>query len=130
MGNLIMKYILLIIALFLIACETTPNNPEFWMEREINACVPTAIIFKQSLRKYGVWSEVFRYSWIGKYDNKYHGHAMVAYLYPVGKNQLWTYDNQGSYRVRAFTNNVAQIAQQAHLVRGGTEQIFNAEFIK
>ena len=125
-----MKYLLLILTIFLVACETTPTNPEFWMERQVNACLPTAIIFKQSLQKYNIWSEVFRYSWIGKEDSNYHGHAMVAYLYPKGKNQLWTYDAQGSYRVRAFTNNVTQIAQEAHRARGGTETIFMAEFIK
>jgi len=124
------KYLSFFLITFLTACETTPTNPEFWMERQVNACLPTAIIFKQSLRKYNIWSEVFRYSWIGKEDGKYHGHAMVAYLYPQGKNQLWTYDARGSYRVRAFTNNVTQIAQQAHMARGSTESIFNAEFIK
>jgi len=124
------KYLLLFLITFVTACETTPTNPEFWMERQVNACLPTAIIFKQSLKKYNIWSEVFRYSWIGKEDGKYHGHAMVAYLYPQGKNQLWTYDAHGSYRVRAFTNNVTQIAQEAHKVRGSTESIFNAEFIK
>jgi len=128
--NKFMKYLLLILTIFLLGCETTPTNPEFWMEREINACLPTAIVFKQSLHKYGVWSEVFRYAWIGKDDHKYHGHAMVAYLYPIGKNQLWTYDSKGSYRTRAFTNNVQQVAQQAHYVRGGTETVFQAEFIK
>jgi hypothetical protein len=123
-----LKYTLLFLILFLTACQTTPTNPEWWMEREINACLPTAITFRESLKKYNVWAEVFRYSW--KDGNKLKGHAMVAYLYPPGKNQLWTYDAQGSYRTRAFTNNVTQIAQQAHWQRGQTNKIFDAEFIK
>ena len=111
-------------------CQTTPTNPEYWMEREINACLPTAIIFKQSLRKYDVWAEVFKYSWKEVDTGKLRGHAMVAYLYPPGKNQLWTYDNQGSWRVRAFTNNVTSIAQISHTYRGGKEKVFDAEYIQ
>lgn len=125
-----MKRLLLLTIVLLVACQTTPKNPDFWMEKEINACLPTAITFCESLRKYDIWAEVFRYSWIDKGDNKLHGHAMVAYLYPKGKNQLWTYDALGSYRIRAFTNDVTQIAQQSHNVRGDTNKIFYAEFIK
>tara|TARA_R110000868_G_scaffold55422_1_gene172219 strand:- start:2262 stop:2639 length:378 start_codon:yes stop_codon:yes gene_type:complete len=125
-----MKLLTILLALILVGCSTTPTNPEFWMEREINACLPTAIVFRQSLKKYNVWAEVFRYSWVGKEDHKIHGHAMVAYLYPPGKNQLWTYDSHGSYRVRAFTNNVSQIAQEAHNGRGGSEKTFLVEYIK
>lgn len=124
------KIIIIFISIFLIGCETTPTNPEFWMEKEINACLPTAIIFKQSLRKYDIWSEVFRYSWKDSQTGKIRGHAMVAYLYPSGKNQLFTYDSQGSFRTRAFTNNVSQIAQQAHWIRGDSSVIFAAEWIK
>jgi len=99
------------------------------MEQEINACLPTAIIFKQSLNKYGIWSEVFRYSWKDSQSGKIKGHAMVAYLYPPGKNQLWTYDAKGSYRTYAYTNNVQSIAQYAHTLRGDTNKVFNAGYI-
>lgn len=122
--------ILIFICLAIASCESTPNNPEFWMEREINACLPTAIIFKQSLNKYGVWSEVFRYSWKDSETGKLKGHAMVAYLYPPGKNQLFTYDAAGSWRTYAYTNNVQNVAQYAHRVRGGNEKIFDASWIK
>lgn len=124
------KYFLIALCIFITACTTTPTNPEFWMEKEINACLPTAIIFKQSLRKYDIWSEVFRYSWKDGETGKLRGHAMVAYLYPPGKNQLFTYDALGSWRTRAYTNNVQQIAQQAHYLRGGRETVFGSEFIK
>ena len=125
-----MKYLLALICLLLMACQTTPTNPEFWMEKEINACLPTAIIFKQSLRKYDVWADVFRYSWKDSQTGKLRGHAMVAYLYPPGKNQLFTYDAMGSWRTYAYTNNVQAIAQYAHSVRGSTEKIFDASWIK
>lgn len=124
------RIILILISLGIASCETTPTNPEFWMEREINACLPTAIVFKQSLNKYGVWSEVFRYSWKDAETGKIKGHAMVAYLYPPGKNQLFTYDAAGSWRTYAYTNNVQGIAQYAHNTRGGSEKVFSAAWIK
>ena len=125
-----MRLVLVLLLVLLTACQTTPTNPEFWMEKEINACLPTAIIFKQSLRKYDIWSEVFRYSWKDSQTGKIRGHAMVAYLYPPGKNQLWTYDSGGSWRTYAYTNNVKGIAQYAHTVRGSTETVFGAEYIR
>jgi len=124
------KYLALILFLAIAGCDTIPTNPEFWMEREVNACLPTDIIFKQSLKKYGIWSEVFRYSWNDKVTGKLKGHAMVAYLYPPGKNQLWTYDAAGSWRTYGYTNNVQGIAQNAHNVRGSNEKIFAAGWIK
>lgn len=124
------QFAIVLLSLLLVACETTPTNPEFWMEREVNACLPTAIIFKQSLRKYDVWSEVFRYSWKDSQTGKIRGHAMVAYLYPPGKNQLFTYDSMGSYRTYAYTNNVQGIAQYAHYTRGSADKVFNAQWIK
>ena len=122
--------LLILACLMVVSCETTPTNPEFWMEKEINACLPTAIIFKQSLNKYGVWSEVFRYSWKDSETGKLKGHAMVAYLYPPGKNQLFTYDQMGSYRTYAYTNNVESIAQTAHNLRWSTNKTFYASWIK
>lgn len=121
--------LLILLTLVIVGCETTPTNPEFWMEKELNACLPTAIIFKQSLRKYGIWSEVFKYTW--KDDKgKLYGHAMTAYLYPPGKNQLWTYDRMGSYRTYAFTNNVMQIATRAVNARGMTNNLLTADFVR
>lgn len=125
-----MKILAILSILVLAACETLPTNPEWWMEREINACVPTAIAFKEGLNRYGVWSEVLRYSWIDAKTKKPRGHAVVVYLYPKGKNQLWSYDNLGSFRIRAFTNNVTSVAQQTHSVRGNPETIYAAEWIK
>jgi len=125
-----MKYFLILLTTFVVACETTPKNPEAWMESQINACLPTAIAFRESLRKYDVWADVFAYRYYERGTKKPKGHAMVAYLYPPGKNQLWTYDNWGSWRTRAYTNDVKAIAQYAHVVRGGTEHVFKAEWIR
>ena len=124
-----MKYVLCLLCVVFVGCETTPQNPEQWMARERNACLPTAIAFKEGLRRYQVWSEVVRY--VYKNDkNKRVGHAIVAYLYPPGKNQLWTYDYEGSWRTRAYTTNPHQIATEAEKLRGRNTVVEYAEFIK
>jgi hypothetical protein len=121
-----MKPILLLI-LLLASCVSTPKNPEAWMEREINACLPTAIAFREGLRKYNVWSEVLVTTWN---DPKPRGHAFCVYLYPSGKNQLWSYDQWGSYRTRAFTNNPTQVAEQALRARAIYNPPTSAYYVK
>lgn len=125
-----MKRFLILLAIVLVACQSTPKNPEAWMERQINACLPTAIAFKEGLKRSNVWADVFMYKYYERDTGKPKGHAMVAYLYPPGKNQLWTYDNWGSWRTRAMTNDVKAIAQYAHTIRGGTENVFQAGWIR
>ena len=125
-----MKNILLIlISCVLVSCAT-PSNPESWMETKRNACLPTAIAFREGLQKYDVWSEVIVYHWIDVRTKKTKGHAIVAYMYPKGKNQLWTYDFWGSYRCRAFKDNPLQIAQQAVRARSEDRDVIFAEFLK
>ena len=52
-------------------------------------------------------------------------------MYPPGKNQLWTYDYEGSWRTRAFISNPTQIAQQSERIRGRWQSVIeHAEFIK
>jgi hypothetical protein len=124
------KLVYLFLLLVLPGCENLPKNPEQWMIREKNACLPTAIAFKQGLNRQDIWSEVVRYTYKRK-DGKYTGHAIVAYLYPPGKNQLWTYDYEGSWRTRAFINDPKQIATQAEIIRGRSyNTILYAEFLK
>ena len=125
-----MKNILLVlISCFLVSCAT-PSNPETWMETKKNACLPTAIAFREGLKKYNVWSEVVVYSWIDKKTNIRKGHAIVAYMYPTGKNKLWTYDFWGSYRTRAYNNDPVEIAKEAVKVRLEDRDIIFAEFLK
>lgn len=127
-----MKYILFIILGFLITgCETLPENSEKWMERERNSCLPTAISFREGLRKYDLWAEVVSYSYIDYKTKKLKGHSIVAYMYPPGKNQMWTYDYLGSWRTRAWKEDALMIATQAEKIRGRWDnQIIFAEFQK
>lgn len=109
---------LILLSALLIGCATTPQNPESWMEREKNACLPTAIAFKKGLDRQEIWSKVLVYYYKDRSKGgKRSGHAVTAYLYPPGKNQLWTYDYLGSYRVRAFKDDPLQVAKQTVFVR-------------
>jgi hypothetical protein len=54
----------------------------------------------------------------------------LAYIYPKGKNKLWTYDFLGSYRTRAYIDNPVALAQQAQYVRGNYNKITFAEYVK
>ncbi len=122
---------LFFVFILLTGCETTPLNPEKWMENEKNACLPTAIAFREGLKKYNVSAEVVRYSYFNSQKNKHSGHAIVAYLYPPGKNQLWTYDYTGSWKTRAFFDNPLQIAKEAEQIRGNWyNSVYSAEFLK
>jgi hypothetical protein len=123
------QYLILLILIIFTGCAT-PKNPQAWMEMEKNACLPTAIAFREGLRKYNVWSEVVVYSYFDKDKNKIYGHAVVAYMYPIGKNQLWTYDYLGSYRTRAYKNDPYKISEEAEKLRGRIRTIETAEFLK
>jgi hypothetical protein len=125
-----MKYILILLTVFLVSCQT-PTNPESWMELQKNACLPTAIAFKKGLDRQDIWSEVLRYEYIDRNTQKKSGHAIVAYMYPSGKNQLWTYDYLGSYRIRAFKNDPLQVARESVFVRGNwNHNVYFAEYLK
>ena len=123
-----MKTWLMLLALFVCSCVSAPRNPEAWMERQINACLPTAIAFREGLRKYNVWSEVLVARWWEA--GKPRGHAYTAYLYPPGKNQLWIYDMWGSYRSRAFKNDPLAVARAANVQRGLSVNKLTAEYLK
>jgi hypothetical protein len=129
------KKILLTVSIFLLtSCASffTPSNPETWMERERNACLPTAIAFREGLKKYNVWSEVIGYYYYttDSKNKKYGGHAIVAYMYPTGKNQLWTYDLWGSYKTRAYKDDPLDIAKKAVQARQEDRYVTHAEFHK
>ncbi len=118
------------IALMFPGCQSTPENPEQWMTREKNACLPTAIAFREGLRRYNVWSEVVRYGYTRSNGSR-GGHAIVAYLYPPGKNQLWTYDYEGSWQTRAYIDNPLQVAREAEKLRGRWDNdVTFAEYLK
>jgi hypothetical protein len=129
------KLLLLSLSLsFLTSCASifTPSNPEAWMESKKNACLPTAIAFREGLRKYNVWAEVliYQFDYTNTKKKKSSGHAIVAYMYPCGQNKLWTYDHWGSYRVRAYIDDPLDIAKKAVKARQEDRHVTSAHFHK
>jgi hypothetical protein len=122
---MLIRIALIIVLCFIVAC--TPSNPERWMAFEKNACLPTAIAMAQGLRRQGIQARVVRYSYND--GKKLTGHAITSYLYPPGKNQLWTYDYVGSWRTYSYFNDPWGTAAAAERLRGRTYTILSAEFL-
>lgn len=105
-----------LLVLLLVGCTSVPKNPESEAEKQINACLPNAIIMAQALRRQDIWAKVLIVKW-NKTGN-INGHAYTIYLYPPGKNQLWSYDRDwGSMRIRAYKDNPTEVARQANSQR-------------
>jgi hypothetical protein len=130
MQKILQSITFVLFSFFLASCASTPSNPEGWMEMEKNACLPTAIAFREGLKKYDVWSEVVIYNWTDQKTKKNKAHAIVAYMYPKGQNKLWTYDHWGSYRVRAYKDDPFEIAQKATDARHEERRVTSAFFLK
>jgi hypothetical protein len=117
---------LLAAAALLAACA--PRNPESWMAFERNACLPTAIAMQRGLERQGISAKVVTYNYPNPTTQRLTGHAITAYLFPAGHNQLWTYDYLGSYRTRALWGDPHGIAQQSENLRGRPQnRIFQAQ---
>jgi len=117
----------LLIALLLSGCAVTPRNSEEWMARERNACLPTAIAMAEGLKRQGIQARVVRYSY--HRQGRPVGHAITAYLYPPGKNQLYTYDYEGSWHTRAYFDDAVSIANAAERLRSRFYEITSADFL-
>ena len=123
--------ILLISTLLIVGCSTMPKNPEKYVEWEYNSCLPTAITMRYGLRKSTKWNEVLIYQYTNLKTGEKKAHAICAYMYPVGQNKLWTYDYQGSTRVRAKIDDPLMMAQLSEVARGRLyNQVSHAEFLK
>jgi hypothetical protein len=130
--NTKIKYILLVLTLTIFyGCTITPSNKDAnWYKNQENACLPTAIVFREGLRKYGVWAQVMTTDNYEMDSGKEFGHSVCVYLYPPGKNTLWVYDFSGSTRVRAFTNDCVGIANKAWFWKAYRWQCTAAEYLQ
>lgn len=121
---IVISFVFLALA-FLTGCAG-PANPEAWMTRERNACLPTAIAMAEGLKRQGIQARVLIYSYRKKGQRQ--GHAVTAYLYPTNKNTLWTYDYEGSWKTRAYWDDPMGIAAAAELLRSRPHKIESAFF--
>jgi hypothetical protein len=120
-----MKTLALLFSLLLVGCAG-PTNPEAWMACERNACLPTAVSMAEGLKRQGIQARVLIYSY--RANGRQAGHALTAYLYPPGKNTLWTYDYEGSWQTRAYWGDPAGIATAAEQLRSRYNPIDSAFF--
>jgi hypothetical protein len=119
----------LLALLVLVGCTSVPKNPEKEAEKQINACVPNAIIMAQALRRQNVWAKVLIVKWEKKIGN-INGHAYTIYLYPSGNNLLWAYDDTwGSTRLRAFKDNPMHVGIAATEARNYRGTVVSAQYI-
>lgn len=119
----------LLVLLVLASCTSVPKNPEAKAEKQINACLPNAIIMAQALRRQDVWSKVLVVKWQEKIGN-INGHAYTVYLYPPGKNMLYAYDDVwGSTRLRVFKDSPMQVGKAATEARKYDGTVTSALYI-
>lgn len=124
-----MKYGILVFSLFLIGCQSLPKNPEKAVEKQKNACLPSAIIMAEGLKKYNLWAKVLIAEWSdGKIkDKRNRGHAYTIYVY---KNQTWAYDKDwGSSKIKSSKNNPEAVAIEANWSRNLISINLEAEYI-
>jgi hypothetical protein len=123
-----MKFFVFLVFLLFVGCQNTPKNPEREAEKQINACLPNAIIMVQALRRYDIWAKVITVSWTEK--GKIRGHAYAIYLYPLGSYQLWAYDSDwGSTRVKTVKERVFDVAIEANAARNMYGPLQTARYI-
>jgi hypothetical protein len=120
-----MKIITFLILAFFVGC-VGPTNPEEWMTRERNACLPTAIAMAEGLKRQNIQARVLIYNY--RKQGRQQGHAVTVYLYPAGKNTLWTYDYEGSWQTRAYWDDATGIATAAERLRSRYNPIDSAFF--
>ena len=124
-----MKYLL---PLLLTSCATVPpESPEQRLAGYPETCLALSATMVESLTRQGIDAEtvIYRMTDVTKPGSDY-GHAVTVYMYPRGANKLWTHDQLGSFRVRAYRNDPAGIAKQAEIVRRRTwNRITSAQFL-
>ena len=105
------------------SCISCKKKVNVSMSVPVNACLPAAIICKESLTNAGIWARVVAYYYTGARQ----GHAICVYEY---QGKLWTYDSVGSIPI-SFTNkdDALGIAMAAEIVRGNTKKVVDATFL-
>lgn len=117
---------LLLVALLLAGCVTTPPAPVPGIATKYsNACLPEAIQMAQSLKEHGIQAKVLRI------ETTTWGHAVAAYLYPTGANQLWVWDSYwGSLRVRSYWHDATGTARAWLAATRHNQSLVRADWVE
>ena len=99
--------LLIAIVILLTGCATNPPvEPDAWVGKYGNACLPEAISMAQGLRANGIQARV-----LNIHTHEF-GHAVCVYLYPPGENKLWAWDSYWkSIRLRAYWDDPMGVAR-------------------
>jgi hypothetical protein len=96
------------IVTIIVGCASQPplkSVPSF-IGRDQNACLPEAAAMAEGLKKEGIQAEVVVFT------TDQRCHAICAYLYPTGSNQLWGWDSYNkSNMIRAWLDDADGIAK-------------------
>jgi hypothetical protein len=105
------KTFFLVLALVLFGCvQAPPAPPPPFAAKYRKGCLPEAAAMAQGLKEKNIAAQVVIYTYGPPAWPD--GHAVAAYLYPPGANQLWVWDSGwGSARVRAFWSDPHGIAK-------------------
>jgi hypothetical protein len=139
MRNTLIIFLTFLILLFVIPSSSSLSedapltNPESWMEKEPSACLPTAIMFKESFNTVGVWSILLHAFFTDPLDKEvhYYGHYFVVFIYPKGSSNVWIYDSDGSWPVKYdLIHDPMALVKEAFEVRGHKDyKIIKANFL-
>lgn len=92
-----MKHIVILIAIFLAACQQLPVNPPATAGKFNAACLPHAQLMCKALRAEGLPAEVL----LMEFSNARSGHAVVPYRFQgrtyVWDESAWTFDTSASF---------------------------------
>ena len=114
---------LIFLSLLICGCATPPVPAPANAGKQGNDCLPDAIEMVSGLQSKGIKAEVVRMDFV----NTKMGHAIAAYIYPTGSNQLWVWDAQnGSFRVHALFDDPVAIAN-SYAFWTATDEVADAE---
>ena len=117
---------LCLILLILSGCASPPVAVPTEAGKQANDCLPSAIEMVQGLKGAGIKAEVVSMDFV----NSNMGHAIAAYIYPTGSNQLWVWDKaNGSMRVHAYFNDPPAIAK-AYAFKTASDFVKQAQIIE
>jgi hypothetical protein len=119
------RLLLLLIAIALVGCSSTPVKEPEVSGMFKNACLPEAIMMTNALKKHGIDARV-----LAIYAENY-GHAICVYMYPPGKNQMWGWDSYWkSLRLRAFKDDPEMVAKAWLRWTNPQKQLTSANYIQ
>ena len=95
----------------------------------------TAMRFRDTFKRYAVWSEVLQYTYHDENNKQLQQKAIVVFKYPYHTYTLRCFDTRGSVRILDFhgdkrIEHPLEIAQQAETARNTNLIVTYAEFVK